>query len=365
MGLTPSYLSGVSENLQEIYSQLEISIMRDLARRISKADYLMSSAQWQTYKLEQIGMSQKYIAEQIAKITGKSQKEVLQMFKDAGIKTCKQDTTLQNEMIKKGLLPEDAIPLTAAESFTQVLNANLLKTNNSLKNMTGTIAQDASGQLNKYMDQCQLLIQSGGFSQDKAINLSVDRFARDGVATFDYASGVRTPIESAVRRAAVTGVNQAAAQISENNADALGTNLVEVTSHSDARPEHAVWQGKIYKLNGSNDKYENLAEATGYGDVTGLCGANCRHSFYPYVEGVSDKLPKEKYDETTYQNEQTQRYNERMIRSWKKRESTLEAGGVDSSTAKSKVTEWQKKQRTFLKETGLTRQYQRERIAKK
>ncbi|MCK9576668.1 MAG: phage minor capsid protein, partial [Clostridia bacterium] len=111
--------------------------------------------------------------------------------------------------------------------------------------------------------------------------------------------------------------------------------------------------------------YQSLVEATDYGDVTGLCGANCRHSFFPYVEGVSEQLPEEKYDETTYKNEQIQRYNERQIRSWKKRSETLKAGGVDDSAATSKVTEWQKKQRDFLKGTGLTRQYQRERIAKK
>jgi hypothetical protein len=372
MALTPQYLDGVAENLQEIYSQLEISIMSDLARRISKANYLTPTAEWQFYKAEQIGLSQKYIAQEISKATGISQKEVLSMFKSAGIKSSVQDTALQKEMIKLGMLPANSIPLTASPMFTQILNANLIKTNNSLKKMTGTIAVDANGQLNKYMDQCQLLIQSGGFTQDNAVALTVDRFARDGVRCFEYTKNADgtikttyTSIEAAVRRAAVTGVNQATAQISENNADALGTDLVEVTSHSDARPEHVVWQGKVYSMSGNSTKYDSLVNATGYGDVTGLCGANCRHSFFPYVEGISDKLPKEEYDEQTYKNEQTQRYNERQIRSWKKRSETLKAGSVDASAATSKVSEWQKKQRDFLKDNGLVRQYTRERIAKK
>ena len=365
MALTPAYLDGVAEPLQEIYSQLETEILKDIARRISKANYLTPTAEWQFYKAEQSGLSQKYIAEQISKTTGISQKEVLRMFKEAGIKSSAQDTVLQKELIKLGRLPKNAVPLTASDMFTQILNANLIKTNNSLKKLTGTIAVDASGQLNKYMDQAQLLIQSGGFTQDKAISMTVDRFARDGVASFDYASGVRTPIEAAVRRAAVTGVNQATAQISESNADALNTDLVEVTSHSDARPEHAIWQGGVYSLSGNSKKYQSLEEATGYGSGDGLCGWNCRHSFFPYVEGVSEQLPEEKYDETTYKNEQTQRYNERMIRQYKKRSETLKAGGVDASAATSKVSEWQKKQRDFLKKSGLTRQYQRERIAKK
>lgn len=365
MALTPQYLDGVAEPLQAIYSELEAKIMSDIARRISKANYLTPTAQWQFYKAEQIGLSQQYIAQEISQTTGLSQKEVLSMFKSAGIKSSVQDTALQKEMIKLGMLPADSIPLTAMPMFTQVLNANLIRTNNSLKKLTGTIAIDANGKLNNYMDQTQLMIQSGGFTTDQAVSMSVDRFAREGITAFDYPRGIHTTIEAAVRRAAVTGVNQATAQISENNADALGTDLVEVTSHSDARPEHAVWQGKVYSMSGNSTKYDGLVDATGYGDVTGLCGANCRHSFMPFVEGVSEKLPKEKYDETTYKNEQIQRYNERQIRSWKKRSETLKAGGVDASSATSKVSAWQKKQRDFLKETGLTRQYTRERIAKK
>jgi hypothetical protein len=365
MALTPQYLDGVAEPLQEIYSQLETEILKDIARRISKANYLTPTAEWQVYKMKAIGASQKYIAKQIAKTTKLSGKEVLRMFKEAGIKSSYHDRILQKLLIKLKILPEKSIPLTAMPMFTQTLNANLIRTNNTLKKLTGTIATDATGKLNNYMDKCQLMIQSGAFNQDTAINVAVDRFAREGVNTFDYASGVQTSVEAAVRRAAVTGVNQATAQISESNADALDTDLVEVTSHSDARPEHAVWQGGIYSLSGNSTKYQSLVEATDYGDVTGLCGANCRHSFFPYVEGVSEQLPKEKYDETTYKNEQTQRYNERQIRSWKKRAATKEAAGLDNSAEKKKVSEWQAKQRTHLNETGLTRQYTRERIAKK
>jgi len=248
VALSPEYLDGIAEPLQTIYSELETSVMSDIARRISKANYLTPSAEWQTYKLEQMGLSQQYIAEQIAKTTRMSKKQVLSMFKEAGIKSSVQDTTLQKEMIKLNMLPADSMPLTALPMFTQILNANLLRTNNTLKKLTGTIATDASGKLNKYMDDCQLMVQSGAFTQDQAINKTVDMFSRDGVTAFDYASGVRTPIESAVRRAAVTGVNQCTAQISLNNADALNTRLVEVTSHSDSRPEHAIWQGKVYSL---------------------------------------------------------------------------------------------------------------------
>jgi hypothetical protein len=48
------------------------------------------------------------------------------------------------------------------------------------------------------------------------------------------------------------------------------------------------WQGKWYGLEGSTPEYPNLASVTGYGTVTGLKGANCRHDFYPVIPGVSE-----------------------------------------------------------------------------
>ena len=43
-------------------------------------------------------------------------------------------------------------------------------------------------------------------------------------------------------------------------------------------------------LDGSSEKYQNLIEATGYGDIQGLAGVNCRHHISSYIEGVT-KLP--------------------------------------------------------------------------
>lgn len=35
------------------------------------------------------------------------------------------------------------------------------------------------------------------------------------------------------------------------------------------------------------EKYPDFIKATGYGTVTGLCGANCYHSFSSFLPGIS------------------------------------------------------------------------------
>ena len=361
--LTPEYLAGVAEPLQAIYAELQTEIEADIARRIRKAGGIKvtDTAAWQVEKLKQLGASQQYIREQIAAKTGLGTAELARLFKAAGIKSLDADETTRAAAAAAGIATR-SVPLTVTPALAQVLQANLTRTAGTLQRLTGTLAVDATGKLNKYLDRAQLLTQSGAYTAQQSIDKAVEAFAADGVQVFDYESGVRTTVDAAVRRAVITGINQATGKVSENNAALLGTDLVEVTSHADARPEHATWQGKIYSLSGSHPKYPSLKEGTGYGTGAGLCGWNCRHSFYAFIEGVSEKLPKPAYNETTYQAEQKQRYQERMIRAWKRRVNTLEAGGADATAAKKRVAFWQTKQRDHVAKFDLARMYNREKV---
>ena len=73
--------------------------------------------------------------------------------------------------------------------------------------------------------------------------------------------------------------------------------MVEVTAHSGARPEHAEWQGKIYSRSGKSKKYPDLVKVTGYGTGPGLGGWNCRHSMFPYYEGMGRVYTDEELEE--------------------------------------------------------------------
>ncbi len=60
-----------------------------------------------------------------------------------------------------------------------------------------------------------------------------------------YPTGHIERLESATRRAIMTGCNQTTAELQLARMTELETDLVETTSHAGARPTHAVWQGRI------------------------------------------------------------------------------------------------------------------------
>ena len=212
--------------------------------------------------------------------------------------------------------------------------------------------------------------------------MAVKKLAADGLDVVDYASGHRDKIDVAMRRAVITGVAQTANTLQMTRADEMGSDLVEVSAHVGARnkgtgPEnHQSWQGKIYSRSGKHPKYPDFVKSTGYGTGEGLGGWNCRHSFYPFFEGISEKLYSRKElneyarKKVTYQGKeidfytatQYQREIERKIRLWKRQEAALKAAGLDATQETAKVKQWQQTMREFIAETELDRQSVREQI---
>lgn len=67
-------------------------------------------------------------------------------------------------------------------------------------------------------------------------------------------------------------------------------------------------------------------------------------------------------DMTAYQAEQKQRYFERQIRRWKREYLAARELGENTAEAAAKLRTWRKTLSGFLKETGLKRRSERERV---
>ena len=211
--------------------------------------------------------------------------------------------------------------------------------------------------------------------------MAIKELSSKGIESITYPSGHVDHLDVAVRRAVLTGVNQTALKLQEARADEMGCDLVEVTAHAGARTgigiaNHAGWQGKIYSRSGTHSKYPDFQEKTGYGSGAGLGGWNCRHSFFPFFEGISEpaytekeleelNAPKYEYNGqklTEYEATQRQRYIERQIRRWKRENAAMKAAGLDTTESAAKLKKWHDVQRDFLRQTGLKQQYDREQV---
>ena len=232
------------------------------------------------------------------------------------------------------------------------------------------IALAASAEREWYAATAEAVLRvEGGDSPRRAIEDAVSRFAKLGITTIDYKSGMSTSVDAALRRHLVTQANQARNDVLWRRMDEWGCDLVYTTAHYGARPTHAVWQGKVFSRSGRSAKYPPLVESTGYGTAAGLCGVNCRHRMVPYVEGAST-LPDTDYSEQErltgmtggeyYAATQAQRRLEAAIRATKREVSVGEAAGADMTAGRVRLGELQSKLRAHCREHHLRRDYGRE-----
>lgn len=366
--LTPEYLQGVPDRLVKLYAQVEADILADMARRINGYDMFIPAAEHQLRKLEELGGLREDIVQKLQKATGKSHAELVAIMQEAGIKTLKSDAAIY---AAGGLTAKP----TMSPTMQKVFQAGLRKTGGLFDNLTRTTARTATKQFERALDRAYMQVTSGAFSPDVAVRSAVKDLCKQGVETITYPSGHTDTIEVSVRRATITGVNQTAGKMQETLADEMGCDLMELTAHSGARPDHAKWQGEIVSRSG-NTKYLSLDDI-GYGTGPGFKGWNCSHDWRPYFEGMPRAYSKEPLNSytaqdyeyngvkmTEYEALQQQRSIERNIRRWKREESTLSDIGADTSQARERLRHWGRTRNDFLDQTGLKRQAEREYVAK-
>ena len=364
--LTPEYLQSVPDAMVDLYTQAEMDILADMARRINGFDMFIPSAQYQMQVLEEMGALQSDIVAELSRLTGKSRKELAAIMREAGMKSLAADEALYKAA---GL---SSSPAAASAAVKDALAAGLKKTNGLFTNLTKTTANTATKQFERALDRAYMQISSGAIDPTTAVKGALKSLAKQGVGSIEYPSGHIDSVEVAVRRATVTGVNQTSLKMQEARADELGVDLVETTAHAGARPSHAEWQGKIFSRSGKSSKYPDFVQSTGYGSGPGLGGWNCSHSFRPYIEGFPRTYSKERLAQyeaknyeyngqkmTEYEAIQEQREIERNIRRWKRENMAMQAAGLDTTESAVKLTRWQARQTDFLKQTGLKEQRER------
>lgn len=322
--LSPEYLRRITEGSEQIAEELHQYIISEIVSRMMARigrgeEYILTNADaWRIRTLQESGELLEDILAELSKYTKREQQELLEAFEDAGITAMNYDDKVYKAA---GLSP---VPLEQSPAMIRLMERNMLATMGEWKNFTRTTASAAQ---RFYIEQCDLAynhVMTGAVGYTQAIKEAVNNVVSDGV-TVTYPSGKKDTIETAVARSVRTGVAQATGDISIKRMEEMNWDIILVSAHVGARTgdggenpgNHSWWQGKFYSKSGKDKRFLPFS-VTGYGTASGLCGANCRHSFgsgdgefNPYEElSKQDKQTKGEQ----YKKEQKQRTYERKIR---------------------------------------------------
>ena len=288
--LTPWQLDILPNEIAALFEALEDSIIGDIARAVQKTGAITETSLYKLEQAQNMGYDLNSIRKGIAKTLEFSDKAVDALMNDA----IKESYARDKSIFSAANMNPVKTPMS--ETYLQdYLKAVVQQTNNELHNITGSLGfktpggfQPIATAYQSAMDLAHLQVSSGVLDYNQAVRQAVKSLADSGLSYVDYETGRVNHLDVAVKRAVRTGITQTAGEMARLLADEFGSTLMEITAHAGARPDHAVWQGKIVDMSGKNLKYLKLSQI-GYGEVTGFLGGGCRHNWFPYVEGFSTR----------------------------------------------------------------------------
>lgn len=375
---TPEIMEAIPTALEQIFDSLQMSIMADIVRMLVLAQELTPTSVYKIGRLYKLGKSKSAIKSIVQNTLDLSNSEIKNVF--SGVIESGYNEA-ESAFIEQG---KEFIPYSENEPLQQFVRAVQEQTQNECKNITqsmGFAKRQPDGSLGftpvadyyqETLDKAVTEIASGASDYNTVLEKTVTEMTNSGLRTVDYASGHSNRVTVAARCAVSTGLNQVVGKINEENAEKLGTNYFEVSWHSGARPSHQVWQGRVY----SKEELENVC---GLGTVTGLCGANCYHSYSPFTPGITprtytdEQLDKMNAEEnkpveyngktyTKYEATQRQRRLETAMRAQRQKIKLLEDGGADEQAiinARARYVKTSDEYVNFSKSVGLSQQWDR------
>lgn len=384
---SPEILDAMPEELEELFRQLELTLLDEVCSRLKIADALNEVTIQDIRALRSHGIDLEEIKGTIKKEAGISHEKLDQLLNDV----IRENQKYYDDMIDLAgvTLPEKLVGAADIEAIRSQTHDTFLNLTASMGFMVdaGRTMLPPAEAYQWALDNAELQIQSGAISYNQAIYHAVKELADSGIRTVAYESGHVDQIDVAVRRAVMTGVSQICAKYTEQAAAYLETDYFEVSAHSGARDvpgpspwsSHKEWQGKVYSIK-DNDKYPNIYTVCGLDMVDGLEGANCRHRRYPFIDGVTERAytdeelenidkPPFEYEGKTYtmyQATQQQRKIERTVRKLKRERDAFKASGneEEAKDISVKIRRLEQKYKDFSEAAGLRMQRERMNIMK-
>lgn len=266
---SPELLDALPEELAELFRGLELKLLEEICSRLKISDRLNEVTVQDIRDLRALGIDLEDIKKAIAETTGTGADKLNALL---------DDVVTRNQAYYTELI--DLAGVTAPERLIdqEDMWAIYEQTKGQYRNITQSMGFLVLQGRHRIMlppaqayqwalDSAAMQVQSGAISYNQAIAEAVKQLADSGLCVaYDkngkplknrvaYESGYISHLDTAVRRAVMTGVNQLNQKYREQSMDYLETDLIEVTAHLGARntdgpngwENHAKWQGKVYR----------------------------------------------------------------------------------------------------------------------
>ena len=258
------------------YSKLETKMLEEIVKHFKLNDEFINSDYFRLEKLEELGLLNDNIIKYIAEVTKQTPEQIKKAMKAIGFESLNINEL--NNAYNGGYLQIDPSVLIEKQIVQNLIEHAYNELENRFLSISNKIENSVRQAYLDVVEKVYLQTTSGMTYQEAVRNVLVD-LGNQGITTLTYKTvdsngkvvGLRNyDIEGAVRREVITANNKLVNEINKSVAEELEVEYVILSEHIDCRPQHFPWQGTIIKRT-------DIEIVTGYGNVDGMGGPNCKH----------------------------------------------------------------------------------------
>lgn len=326
-------------------------MLRRVARRLQSG---VTRPGWAERKLAEVSLLNRELTSIISQVNTLTAQELGRLVAEAqaaGAASASQVLTAASVEPLQGVftrISPRAVEALYAQTVGQITTANLRILRATLDAYRAIVAESAS------------LGVTGVLTRREVSQRAIDRLAAQGLSGFTDTLGRRWGMDAYAEMSARTAITRSFIEGRLSQITRY-TDLVRVDDSPEECPFCRPWEGRVLTVSGHTPGYPTLQDAIG----AGLMHANCTHSvnaYFPDDRRTLGLMGRTHADPQAYREREYQRYLERNVREWKRREAVAVPGSPEQRRAKQKVREWQSRSRKFTDDTGRRRLYDRESI---
>lgn len=366
MAISPKRNNEWAEEMRRIYADAELRMLEKIAKRIARG---IDDEGWQERKLAELGKHRDEMNKVIKELRQHGpealESSIVRGYL-AGMISADSDldhlgVDLPQERISESI--KDTGSIEALMKFGMV-NVGAVKklaeaSTDNLENAHLQILRNSNDAYRKVIQEVAGSGVVGADTRKQVAQRALARYAGKGVGSFVDKAGRTWDIASYTEMATRTAIGNAQIEGHISRMQEQGRDLVIVSDHPEECSTCAPWERKVLSISGDDDRHKSLRHATS----AGLFHPNCGHTINAYIEGLTTDVGNGDSDEDGYEKRQKQRYLERQVRQWKKRQA-IAITDQEQAKANAKVKYWQLQLREFTAEHDRRRRYDRESINK-
>lgn len=247
-----------AETIDSVYIDLEAQLMQNIVRHLRDWNQPIDTDRWLVQKLAEIGKLNKENIKIIAGMAGISQTAAERML-DAVAEAAIKNTDSGFQYLARQQLIESVVDAEKSKNVKQVMK-NLQKQAKNSLNLTNTtmlhkaqevfknLVRNTAEEALKIMNNNTAAVITGAESRQQALRKTIRQFNDKGITGFVDKRGRNWTPEAYINMVMRTTAGSVANEVQTARCEDMGVNLIQIDSHSGARPKCAKDQGKIFSL---------------------------------------------------------------------------------------------------------------------